>query len=107
MIKNLVVADIAIPYELIKVNSTSVEKAIIRDCVICKEEKNGYIDLETNKYYHKFNENNKVGNERILPDSIIPLTEYYNFLGMKKNNNHENKNKVYSKVDKLKKMGKI
>lgn len=78
--------------------STGIKNCICKKIETQTNKENCYQILENNK---KVYESNEIGVDRI-EDKPIPLSEYYNFLGMKKANNHENKEEVYEAVKKLK-----
>jgi hypothetical protein len=103
-INNLVVADIKLPMDVVGTGNNRFENALILPCRICKEHLNSYIDLETGKKYSKKEE---LGRDRVVSESVVSLFDYYNVFGAKKDNDHDNKEEVYSKVKKLKKAGKI
>lgn len=91
----IVVTNIVIPSFCI--NDT--EHGFILQTRICKKSPRGYIDLETNSCYSV---KQQIGIDRVDKRSMVPLTEYYNCLGFKKNNGYENKEEVYQKVRRLK-----
>ncbi len=96
----IVVTNIVIPSFCINES----EHAYLLETRICKKGPTGYIDLETNSCY---SEKQKIGIDRVDKKSMVPLTDYYNCLGFKKNNHYENKKEVYEKVRKLKQARKI
>ena len=74
---------------------------------ICKKmiNQNGqiyYVDLENGKKYYLSDE---FGSYRV--EDMVPITDYYNFLGILKKNDYENREVINKKVKKLRKMRKI
>lgn len=104
-IKNLYVVDGLCPMSIMGTATSKTEDSYIRQALICKKVETGskpyYQDIENNQ---KFYQINKIGIERVYGNPI-PLSEYINFLGLRKRNNHENKKEVYQKVRKLRKNG--
>lgn len=80
------------------------EKYFILESRICRKVKNGYIDIETQRIY---SDEQKKGIDRVIEDTLIPLSSYFNILGFKKKNNYNNKDMVYSRVKHLKSQRKI
>lgn len=103
-VKDLVVADLVEPMATMESKSCSMEESCILECRICRKEKQGYIDLKTSK---RFSKKQELGYCRVEEKTVTPLSDYYNRLGMKKKNNHKNKEKVYKRVKELKKEGKL
>ena len=97
---NIVVSNVILPYFRMK----QTEHANLITTRICRKSPSGYIDLETNRHY---SDKQQLGIDRVDKNSIVSLNEYYNCLGFKKKNDHENKEEVYQKVRKLKKQRKI
>ena len=93
---------------------TESKTFVFADCFtlcdrICRKEitKEGnvfYSDLESGEKY--FVTDNFLDDE-IVSETIVPLTDYYNFLGFPKKNVYENREVVNSKVKQLRKMKKI
>lgn len=104
-IKNLYVADAIVPEIII---GNKIEHATVLRTRICKKEIVGnitkYIDLDSDMSY---SEEQKIGYDRIDKESLRPLSDYYNSLGLKKLNNNSNKEEVYKKVKTLRKNGQI
>lgn len=103
-IKNLVVTDLINPMTIMSFGHGGMEESEILTCRICRKEKDGYIDLESN---NTFSEKQEFGYKRVDEETVTPLSDYYNFFGMKKKNKHQNKKEVYQKVKTLKKEGKF
>lgn len=103
-IKNLVVVDLINPMTIMSFGNSRMEESEILTCRICRKEKYGYTDLESN---NTFSEKQKYGYKRVDEETITPFSDYYNFFGMKKRNKHQNKKEVYQKVKSLKKEGKF
>lgn len=103
-IKKFVVADIVKPMSITQIGHSKIVDSYILSCRICRKEVGGYTDLESNE---KFSKEQDCDIKRVEEATITPLSDYYNFLGMKKKNNHSNKAEVYEKVKRLKQEGKI
>lgn len=102
-IKNLVVADIIDPLCI----TNHWEDSIILQNRICEKvniKDSNYKDLKTGKIHGT---KTKIGITRIDKTSIVPLSDYYYSIGLKKKNSHDNKKEVYQKVKQLKKERKI
>lgn len=104
-LKNLYVVDAILPEMLI---GDTIEDATILEARICKKEVVGhitkYIDLSSNMRY---SEEQKIGYDRIDPKSLRPLSEYYNSLGLRKQNSYSNQEDVHRMVKSLRKNGQI
>lgn len=104
-IKNLYVVDIVKPMEIMKSITCTIENATCSPDHICEKvefpDNVFFRDLEDGKEYPQ---TDRLGVSRI-EEEAIPLSDYYNFMGFKKKNNHANQEKVYDKVKKLKKQG--
>ena len=104
-LKNLYVVDAILPEMLI---GNIIEDATILEARICKKEVVGhiteYIDLSSNMRY---SEEQKIGYDRIDPKSLRPLSEYYNSLGLRKQNSYSNQEDVHRLVKSLRKNGQI
>ena len=87
---------------------SNIEDATILEARICKKEVVGhiteYIDLSSNMRY---SEEQKIGYDRIDPKSLRPLSEYYNSLGLRKQNSYSNQEDVHRMVKSLRKNGQI
>ena len=81
-----------------------VEKYFLLESRICRKTERGYIDIETKRVY---SEQQEKGIDRIDESTLTPLNDYFNVLGLKKKNNYDNKDIVYSKVKHLKSQRKI
>ncbi|MBE6157771.1 MAG: hypothetical protein E7160_03145 [Firmicutes bacterium] len=96
-VKNLVVADIIYPTTITR----TTEMCNVKTNNILKKLDNGlYENVENGKHYRTIH---RRGFSRIDEDSIIPLSDYYYKIGLKKKNDHKNKENVYKKVKELKK----
>lgn len=103
--KELYVVDVIKPLCIIG----SMEDAVIEeDCICYKKvfDKDNvvYIDVVSDSTYYF---TDKIGYTRVINDSVRPLSLYYNFLGLPKNNEMKDSNKVRSKVRYLKRKNKI
>lgn len=81
-----------------------VEKCFLLESRICRKTKKGYVDIETQAFY---SDEQKKGIDRIVEDTLTPLNNYFNILGLKKKNRYANQNEVYQKVKHLKSQRKI
>lgn len=107
--RNLYVLSVEEPGCLTESMSFMFEMSFVEGNRICKKitTSNGeiyYVDLENGKKYYLTDE---FGSYRVEEGTMVPITDYYNFLGMLKKNNYENKDVVNNKVKKLRKMKKI
>ena len=96
-VKNLVVADILYPTIITR---TTEMCDVESNCILRKLDNDVYENVENGKKYNSKQQKNFV---RVLDNSITPLSDYYYRIGLKKKNNHNNKEKVYKKVKELKK----
>lgn len=103
-IKGLVVADLIDPMATMGSGYSMMEEACLLQCRICREEKNGYMDVKSGR---KFGEKQILGCRRVEENTVVPLSDYYHILGIRKRNNHQNKEEVWQKVKELKTEGKI
>ena len=55
----------------------------------------------------RYSEEQKIGYDRIDPKSLRPLSEYYNSLGLRKQNSYSNQEDVHRMVKSLRKNGQI
>ena len=84
-LKDIYVVDVFIPTEICC--STLIGTS---DLKICKKvEIDTYVELDSKKVY----KSSSNGYEKIL--NVIPLSEYFYKIGLKKSNEHENKEEVY------------
>ena len=97
-IKNLIVADVMYPK---LINETTEEYTKIPNCILRKLENHldMYENLETGTKHRLIK---RRGFKYIDDGSVKPLSDYYYRIGLKKKNNHENKEIVYQKVKTLK-----
>ena len=104
-IKNLYVVDVIKPMSLMGSLACQMEDACVSKNHICEklelDDDVFFVDVENDKkYYQTCN----LGVERVEYDEI-PLSDYFYRIGLKKKNNHHNKQKVYEKVKHLKRSG--
>lgn len=97
---NLYVTNLIIPSYYIG----DVEKFFLLESRICRKTKKGYIDVETQAFYSA---KQTQGIDRIDENTLVPLNDYYNCLGLKKKNRYTNQNEVYQKIKHLKSERKI
>ena len=103
-VKNIFVADVVGSICSVSGGNLVIERTIGLECRICKKTRDGYIDMETNTLYSS---SSSFGEPNIVTDTITPLSDYYNVFGTKKPTKHSNKEKVYAKVDMLRRNGKL
>ncbi len=103
-VKNLVVADLISVMDVLSTSITCLESGTIIGDKICRKEKGGYRDLETNHFY---SEKQKTGLDRVEEGSIVPLSQYYNAFGFPKLRGPENRKDIHQKVKKLRREGKL
>ena len=94
---NKYVVEIFIPTEF----SSTIESGITRK-IICEKVDEKYVELESKKEYIV---NNQMGTIKIF--SVIPLSEYYYKIGLKRKNIYKDKNDVHKLVKTLRKSKKI
>ena len=105
--KNLYVLSVEEPGCLTESMSFMFEMSFVERNRICKkiitsEGKIYFVDLENGKKYYLTDE---FGSYRV--EDMVPITDYYNFLGILKKNDYENREVINKKVKKLRKMKKI
>lgn len=96
-IKDIYVVEVFIPTEC----SMSIESGIT-ELILCKKYGESYIDLKSGKSYIIHNE---IGYTKVI--RAVPLSEYYYTIGIKRNNNHNDKKDVHTLVKKAKHQGMI
>lgn len=88
----------------LKNEETEILKNRICRKEISEEQKVIYRDLEMNNIYEV---SNQIGNVRVEENSIVPLSYYYNILGIPNINFSNNTTNVRFKVKKLKKQNRL
>ncbi len=108
-LSNLYVLEVMEPMSILENQTFQLEESMIRPNCICqkeytKEPESLYRDLERNKIYSL---KDILETDRKDNTAIVPLSDYYNFLGIRKRNNYLNQEIVHKKVKTLKKQRKI